>query len=315
VRRPLQAITRSRQGTGWSALDPLFVLGLGVAGFLLGYGALRLGADHDPLSKAFASTPAFRLWSGIIGIQSGFWAVTAHSLWRGLRRYQPEWRRHRLHVAAAYVLIAGLMGTGLVLNRTGIDWPLWLHAIRLSILTAVGGLSIGLPALCGILLARYRVQEIASRPASLPQTAKAIFEARADVRSFLLVAGTSVGLATLSIGALHSAVVPRFALESEFPTSDVLGYGAFLTGILLILYLPAHRVITAVARSLRDSAFDIDAMPSSGSGAFSRWLAERRSFEVLVGLDARPLQDVQDAILILAPLLTSVLSLLAGATK
>ncbi len=67
MKRGRWAITRSQQEAGWSALEPLFVLGLGVAGFLPGYVTLRLGANHDPVSKRFASTPGFRLWSAIIG--------------------------------------------------------------------------------------------------------------------------------------------------------------------------------------------------------------------------------------------------------
>jgi hypothetical protein len=107
-------------------------------------------------------------------------------------------------------------------------------------------------------------------------------------------------------------VVPRFVSESAFSRATVLSYGALLSSLLLVVYVPAHLAVTARARIIRDSVSDIASMPEPMTEEFSRWLEQRKSLERLLELDARFGADLQEALVILGPLLSGILSVESG---
>lgn len=300
-------MSRDRSAFPWD-LDPVRILLTGACGFLVGYAVLSLGANHDQNSAKFASSPGFRLWAFITGLQVAAWATVFQPLWTMLRSYQAEWRRHRGPIVAVYGSVAVLLGFGLWVYRLHVDWPLWLHEVRLSILTAIGALLIGIPALCGLVLARYRVEDI---PSDLPlQDTTAVFvETRRDLRGFLFIAGAAVGLATVGTVTLQRAVVPGFFDANQVPSTVGVGYGALLSGLLLILYVPAHLSVADACRRVQDSVFDLRRMPLPTEAEFQDWLERRESLGRLLLLHTRLIQDLQDGLVILAPLLSGLLSL------
>jgi hypothetical protein len=122
------------------------------------------------------------------------------------------------------------------------------------------------------------------------------------------MAGAVIGLAVLSAGALREATVPTFVDEDRFPEEGVLLYGAFFTGLLLLVYGPAHLALKRLGVRVRDHYFPLSGMPDPDSDSLRGWVDKRATLETLLQLNVTPLQQLQTSLFILAPLLSAILT-------
>jgi hypothetical protein len=90
----------------------------------------------------------------------------------------------------------------------------------------------------------------------------------------------------------------------------VLLYGGFLAGLLALLYLPTSSRLQARARQARDQLFPL---PPQDRQGWESQISQRKSLEEVLQLHVGPWHAFQIGVAILAPLLTSMLSVLLPA--
>ncbi|MGH2653162.1 MAG: hypothetical protein ACRDHV_02285 [Actinomycetota bacterium] len=136
----------------------------------------------------------------------------------------------------------------------------------------------------------------------------AAVQARSQILRFLSVAGAVIGLAVLAAGALRKATVPGFVPDGDFPQEGILLYRAFFTGLLLLVYAPAHLALRRFGLRIRDHYFLLSEMPAPDSDSFKGWLDKRTTLETLLQLNVTPSQHLQASLFILAPLISAVVT-------
>jgi hypothetical protein len=289
---------------------PVWLLLIGIGGFLFGVGLLFAGSGRTARSEEFVGTTGFAVWAAAIGAQTAYWAVIAGPLWAELAAL---WRRARparaATLALAVVIAVIVIGLPFVSAAAGVSWPLWGHTPKIRLLTVVGGLVAGVPALAGIALVQRQASERAREPIGQDDVAAAM-EARSRALRFLSVAGAVIGLAVLAAGALRKATVPEFVAARELPQEATLLYGAFFTGLLLLVYGPAHAALKGLGVRIRDHYFPLSEMPAPDADSFKGWLDRRTTLETLLQLNVSPAQQLQASLFILAPLLSAVITAL-----
>lgn len=288
---------------------PVWLFLIGIGGFLIGVGLLLLGSDHTRESQEFVQTTGFAVWTASIGVQTAYWAVIAGPLWVDLIavwRQAPPGRYAMLTLAGALALILIVLPLFSITAR--VSWPLWGHSMKIRSLTIIGGLIVGVPALSGIALVQRQVIEREAGPIG-KEDVPAALQARSQILRFLSVAGAVIGLAVLAAGALRKATVPPgFISDTEFPQEGILMYGAFFTGLLLLVYVPAHLALKRLGLQIRDQFFPLAQMPDPDSDSFKGWLDKRSTLEALLQLNVSPSQQLQASLFILAPLISAVIT-------
>lgn len=289
---------------------PVWLLLIGIGGFLFGIGLLFFGSAQTAQSGEFVRTTGFAVWAASIGAQTAYWAVIAGPLWADLAAV---WRQAKPGRAAMLTLAGTLAVIVIALPifsaAARVAWPLWGHTMKIRALTIIGGLVAGVPALAGIALVQRQASERATGRIGMDDVAAAL-EARSRILRFLSVAGGVIGLAVLAAGALRKATVPDFVANGDFPQEGILLYGAFFTGLLLLVYGPAHTALKRLGVRIRDYYFPLSEMPAPDADTFKGWLDRRATLETLLQLNVTPGQQLQASLFILAPLLSAVLTAL-----
>jgi hypothetical protein len=289
---------------------PVWLLLIGIGGFLCGIGLLFLGSGQTARSGEFVRTTGFVVWAASIGAQTAYWAVIAGPLWADLAAV---WRQAKPARAAMLTLAGALavivIALPLFSTAARVSWPLWGHTMKIRALTIIGGLVAGVPALAGIALVQRQASERATGRIDEDDVAAAL-TARAQILRFLSVAGGVIGLAVLAAGALRKATVPEFVANGDFPQEGILLYGAFFTGLLLLVYGPAHAALRRLSVRIRDHYFPLSEMPAPDADSFKGWLDRRTTLETLLQLNVTPGQQLQASLFVLAPLLSAVITTL-----
>lgn len=289
--------------------NPVSVFVLAAAGAVGAVLLLRLGAHLTPGSRAFVASPGFVVWGAVIAAQTAVWAVLTVPVWREAvvlyRVTRPSW---------SIWLVPALVLTALVLllafsPAAEFTWPLVGQRWKSAVLTGAAALGVGLPAIFGICLVQDGVRRHHRTGLTPADVARAI-DARAQMRRLLGAAGAIIGLAVLAAGALQRAVVPEFVSADEYPPSAVVLYGAFFTGLLLLVYLPAHLSLRRYCYDIRDSFYPPQQMPAPTDPGFTTWLEGRSRLDGLTQVNVGVGQQLQASLFILAPLISAVLGAL-----
>ena len=120
-----------------------------------------------------------------------------------------------------------------------------------------------------------------------------------------------VTLATLAKGALRQAYLATGGNPSAFPSEFVLLQGAYFTGLLALVYLPTFTILAALGADLVESAYPVTA-PNLDWDNLSRWQANRKSLEEILQLQSGAVDNLRASVSILAPVATSVITVLLG---
>ena len=152
----------------------------------------------------------------------------------------------------------------------------------------------------------------AGRPAiSVQEKIEVLLDLRAYLQRFITLLGAMVTLAALAKGALRQAILATGGNASEFPPEYVLLQGAYFTGLLALVYIPTYSILAAVGADLVDSVYPVTA-PDLDWDNLSEWQANRKSLEELLQLRSGAIHNLRASVSILAPVATSVVSVLLG---
>ena len=238
--------------------------------------------------------------------QGSVWVVLMVPVWREVvalyRAVKPSlfiWVVPTLVVAALLLLLV-------YSPATDYTWPLYGHQVKTRILTAAAALTVALPAIFGICLIQDQVRRHKPKMLSVTDIGRAVI-ASLQMRRLLGVAGAIIGLAVLASGALQRATVPAYIPETAFPPSAIVLYGAFFTGLLILVYLPAHLSLRRFCVDIRNNYYPVESVPEPSSQEFSTWIDRRNQLDTLTQVNISLSQQLQASLFILAPLISAVI--------
>jgi hypothetical protein len=131
---------------------------------------------------------------------------------------------------------------------------------------------------------------------------------RAILQSQLAALGAVIALSTLTTAAFRNAILAAFPDRADaFQAIDVLLFGAWLTVILALVYVPPSERLRQHAQALVDEAFPI---PDQFDGDWQQQLQRRRDLAAVLRIDETSRNSIQNALIIGGPLITSALTLL-----
>ena len=131
---------------------------------------------------------------------------------------------------------------------------------------------------------------------------------RAILQSQLAALGALVALSTLTTAAFRNAILAAYpGRASDFPAVNVLLFGAWLTVLLALIYVPPSERLRRHALVLVDEVFPI---PDQFQGDWQQQLQRRRDLAALLRIDETSANSIQNALIIAGPLITSALTLL-----
>jgi hypothetical protein len=201
---------------------------------------------------------------------------------------------------------------GFFLIRIVPDSNLAHHDLKMALVN-ITAMIVSLVAVAGIwyvraaLEAAFAGKGAGERPAhSVQEGIKVLLDLRAYLQWFITVLGAMV---TLAKGALRQAYLATGGNPVAFPSEFVLLQGAYFTGLLALVYLPTFTILGALGADLLESAYPVTA-PNLDWDNLSRWQASRKSLEEILQLRPGAVDNLRASVSILAPVATSVITVL-----
>jgi len=209
-------------------------------------------------------------------------------------------------LALSTAVIVSLVVAFVILYAPSVpSYPFAHHRAKLLGLSTVG-FSVALLALIGMWLVEASSARFASisADAALP----AYLRLRDELRRFLAAAAAIIGAATLSTGALRSAILASRP-GASFPPEYVLYYGGYFSVLLGLAYAPVYLSFREVGGRLLDALLPL---PDHGADSWAEWYANRKALEGLLELDVATSKGLQTALAIATPFVGSAFGLLLG---
>jgi hypothetical protein len=134
---------------------------------------------------------------------------------------------------------------------------------------------------------------------------------RSQLRRFLGFIAAIIGTAILHLGAFRNLLNQVLTDQQELvPASFLMAYGIYFSGMLACIYLPAHKTLTEVGELLANRLV----RNSIGARAtWKEWSDEQQAVRVYLGLQGSALQELQQGIGVLVPIIASISALSLGA--
>jgi hypothetical protein len=288
------------------------ILLLSLLGFCFGVVVILFKAQSTPESLAFIQTEAFILWMFMIGLGGVLFFTAPFLLWVDVRHLLKFARGQSLDFVLSTLLVAALFALPTVFTRlivTGsIEFPLVYHQQKMNVFYLAGFLTVLLPGALAIWLVRCGLAVEFRRVSPEAKTIDRYLKYREQLQRFLLVLGLGVTLLTLATGALRQAlIVAKAATPEQFPVNDVVIFGGYYTLLLVVIYLPAFGALREAGRRVRDAYCPL---PESTNPEWDKVLAKRKTLEDILQLQISFQQSLGAGITILAPLLSSLLSII-----
>jgi hypothetical protein len=138
---------------------------------------------------------------------------------------------------------------------------------------------------------------------------------QAQLKRFLSLTSALLGVSMLSVGALrnliNASVAPSASAEM-LPTTSVMSYGFYYSGLIASLYVPAHKTLKDVGQALAER------LVWQSLGAHPTWKQRQEEQQAVrdhLGLQDSALQELQQGLAVFAPLLASISSLVLDTSR
>lgn len=258
--------------------------------------------DYTDDRRDALGTSAWSLWLVLVVAQGALWGVLVPLVVRLHDRLHAEWNGKDL--AATVLPLIGLsVGIDVVRYVTQVKSPLPGHFGKITVVTWLGTLT-ALVAVAGIVRvgrAAWSLR-VESRGA---EALEAYLQLRSHLRQFLLIAGAAVAGASLTAGALQSAV-DGYRDQTARPAA-VLFYGLFLSILLAVVYAPAFGALRKAGERILD---ELEPRPAAGRPEWPLGAPRRRELRAYLELDAGLMNSLRVGVAVLAPLTSGLVSLL-----
>lgn len=270
---------------------------------------VAVGLTGDRESETFAGNVEYAIWAalmvGLISV-SAAGGVYCMPAWFLLWSHSP--RSSRLISLAVAVVVtfcydaSPQLGARLILHRAS-------SALTASVEREIAlGVLVGiftLPALSGLTLAALLLNQRNlpwdGRTSSAAITA--LLDMRGHVHRFLAVLAVVIGGNILAAAAFRRAML-AYVPEPPIDTTILLAYGAMMTGVLALLYVPTYVALQSRSRELLDA---LCPLPVQGCPPHD-WFVNRSDLEGLLELKVHTGRAVTVALGLLTPFVSSLIS-------
>jgi hypothetical protein len=290
---------------------------------------VQVGTDVQHL--AFLDSRQTRFWHVLLTIQPALWVATSVIIWGEFRSHRWLWpgmRRERMAVllctSVALVMIILPFIAQFVTWRVSAS----VNAVSLAsmpefrtktLLFSIIGLAVA--ALQSASLFCVHVQLLGQLPeapshekqagaGALEEDVLRYLKLRSQSRRFLGLAALTIANSILSVGILRDLFNEALPAQPElFPAEPVVSYGIYFTGLLASAYLPLRKTLADLGEALADRLL----RQTLGAGAtWKERSEEQQAARTYLGLHESALQELQQSLSVLAPLLASLSSLALG---
>ena len=281
----------------------LTVVGAGVGAVLVLWGA-RATAN----SEMFIKTPQAMVWALSVATLTAYEALIVGPLWRtwwclrGSVQGRVGWWGIILASGVFLTLVLAPVLARLASPAKLPEIPLAHAQLRTGILTLLGGL-VALPGVMTIWLIDSATEDGAT------DASERLSELVWLRQQLLGVAGRLAGmvaLVTLTSGAFRNALEGG---PAAFPNYLVFVYGAYFTALFAILYVPTYSDLKAAGEALIDRLYPM-VLPDSPD--FERRQEQRVAMEAMLELRVGAADSLKIVGIVLAPLITSLVTVLVG---
>lgn len=285
--------------------SPLWLLAPGLIGASVGFALVTVAADAPPDSAKFVSQPPYHLWRLLMMAQTTYIAGALLPVAGRLRRVcrATDTTGHWPLLALALALLLAFYFLPAAFSPVE-QFPLNRHKLRMVVMLSLAAV-IAVMAICGLLVLYLRFGQLPANPAAVG----AYLDARADVTWLMSVVGIMVGLGTLATGALSKTLDAFYGVDERanpLVTSEmVVAYGAYLTLMLAIVYVPVYTAQRAAGERLRAQLLEDRSSEEQDVVARQRL---RRELGEMLQLGAGPREGLQANLAIFSPLLAALLS-------
>jgi hypothetical protein len=273
-----------------------------------------------------------RLWHLLVALQPALWFASVLVVFNDFRSHRQDWpvRRSARTAVVLCTLLAWVMNSfpfvvQLITQRwflpVGVEALLQVPHLRARLLI-LGMLSAVVATLhtAGMLSVHVQLLAYPREPAARggePEAAVLDDEVlryqrlRLRLARFLVFSAVTIGTTALSLGAFRN-LLTEFApsLAGLIEPSRIMSYGVYYTGLLASVYLPTRKTLTEVGEAL--AVRFVRQSPAAGT-SWKDWSQEQEAVRIWLGLQSTALQDFQQGLSVLTPLLASLSSLALGA--
>lgn len=273
-----------------------------------------------------------RLWHLLIAVQPALWFASVLVVFGDFRSHRLDWlvrRNERTAVVLCSLLIWVMSSLPLVVQPitgqwfvpAGVDEVLQVPYLRAKLVTlGLVSATIAMLHIVGILSVHVQLLAYPREPTAwsgAPEVAGLDDEVlryqrlRSRLARFLVFSAVTIGVTNLSLGAFRNLLIEVApSLAALFEPSRILGQGIYFTGLLACVYLPTRKTLTDVGEAL--AVRFVPRSPAAGT-RWKDWSQEQEAVHAWLGLRSTALQDFQQGLSMLAPLLGSLSSLAFGA--
>jgi hypothetical protein len=277
------------------------------------------GKSLSPENWDFIRSPKAMVWTFLVAGQVAFWANVVGPLWRWRAQLRLDYGLRQTHAIrlklVAAIIFFALPGFFLVFIVP--DSNLAHHDLKMGLVNLIAVI-VALIAVGGIWYVRAAIEATFAMTGthmrdvdSIQKRIAVVIGLRTHLQRFIMVLGAMVALATLAKGALRQAILATGGTAAEFPPEYVLLQGAYFTGLLALVYIPTYTLLATVGADLVESVYPVTA-PDLDWAELSKWKSNRKSLEELLQLQAGAFQNFHASVSILAPVATSVVTVLLG---
>ena len=241
-----------------------------------------LGVFGARMLRDLETVPDVTSWRRIVGRASGYFAA--------------------VYGAVAFPLVfMGLTGLG---NPTILAGQQWKNVV----LHLAGAIAI-LPLLIVVKQIELHAHDDAAWSPGAHTIAR-ISRLRRSLHLATAALGAIVALAVIGTGALRDAVAA--AHLEPMPDTLVLVYGAWYTGVVAAIYLPAFGAIERQATRILDEVAQLPDPSPASAQKFSERVAYRAQVAQQLGLEGNARQNLEGLVVVMSPLIGAVLTRLGG---
>lgn len=320
-RRDVGAVAAAKPGRGWF-IGGVLTLAAGIALALV---VVRVGVRQTVGSRAFVDQPEYAVWGGLVfllvtagavlGVVSMWWAAEIRSL--PPNDTLPLWRIVLAWLGAAVAVAALLQAQGAAMPLDYQRGYPDAMALRIMLTGALGSLVIAVPitALLGLSRAVAAIDPTAADAAGRFSSLWSRQRELLGAVSAVLVLNVLTTAAKLELN--NNFTPPDGPPLPEVPVTYVLVAGTIYASILLVVYLPNYFTARRAGEALAQvfSAISSDENEASGRQASGpeAWLAmdeRRQRYRSALGLAEGTRQHLERNVVLLAPLLTALLTTL-----
>jgi hypothetical protein len=291
-----------------------FTLALACAGALVAFAGILFTlrawyAVGSPEYEEVARSPEFVVWEALTSFMVVIYVVLCAWSARGLKGQWQKTGRGAGWLLVLYVILAFAVLVFLWFGLPKSSGPPPANITLVTYLAPALGVAAAAPSVLGLWLTSARLHRMSAVPEAPPRAGGVIDDligSRKDLGRHLAVLSVIVSIGVVATGGYRSALLANGITEQQFPKEHVLLYGAFFTAVTLLIYSPVFLAWRSRALTFIDVRYPL---PADGLPA-EDWAAGRTRLAALLGTDATLSTNLTVAFGILAPFVTSALTVL-----